>query len=163
MKRIEYVLDSAAAVAIVLLCLLITTNIVSREFLLMGMPDIMIAVQELMVATILFPLASATAARAHIAIEVIANLFPAALNRWIAVFAALIGVGLACILLMAGWFEFWKAFNSPSHYGGTFHWPKWPSRLLFVLAFVFFLIRLVQILWVDLRAAITGQPAPEKL
>ena len=30
-------------------------------------------------------------------------------------------------------------------------------------AFVFFLIRLVQILWVDLRAAITGQPAPEKL
>jgi len=163
MKRIEYVLDSAAAVAIVALCLLISANIFSRELLLTGVPDIIVIVQELMVATILFPLASATANRAHIAIEVIANAFPAGLNRWIAVFAALIGVGLGSLLLLAGWFEFWKAFNSPGHYGGTFHWPKWPSRLLFVLAFVFFLIRLVQILWVDLRAAVTGQPAPEKL
>ncbi len=163
MKRIEYVLDSAAAIASVALCILIVANIVSRELLLTGMPDIMIAVQELMVAAILFPLAGATAARAHIAIEVIANFFPDGLNRWIAVLAALIGVCLAGVLLMAGWFEFWKAFNSPSHYGGMLHWPKWPSRLLFVLAVAFFLIRLIQVLWVDLRAALTGQPAPEKL
>lgn len=163
MKRIEYVLDTAAAVAIVALCLLIAANIFSRELLLTGVPDIIIAVQELMVAAILFPLASATAARAHIAIEVIASHFPDGLNRWIAVFAALIGVFLGCVLLTAGWFEFWKAFNSHAHYGGFYHWPKWPSRLLFVLAFVFFVIRLVQILWVDTRAALTGQPAPEKL
>ncbi|WP_375688313.1 TRAP transporter small permease [Pseudooceanicola sp. LIPI14-2-Ac024] len=163
MKRIEYVLDTAAAVAIVTLCILIVANIATREILKTGVPDIIIAVQELMVPAILFPLASATAARAHIAIEVIASHFPAGVNRWIAVLAAFIGVFLGAVLLTAGWFEFWKAFNSHAHYGGTYHWPKWPSRFLFVLAFLFFLIRLVQILWVDTRAALTGQPAPEKL
>lgn len=163
MKRIEHLLNSMAAIAIVALCILIVANIVSREALKSGVPDIIVMVQELMVAAILFPLASATAARAHIAIEVIANLFPDALNRWIAVLAALIGVALGVVLLLAGWAEFWKAFNSPAHYGGAFHWPKWPSRGLFVLAFAFFLIRLLHVLWVDLRAALTGRAAPERL
>lgn len=162
MKRIEHLLDTLAATAIVALCLLIVANILFREVLMSGMPDIMIAVQELMVAAILFPLAGATAARAHIAIEVIANMFPDWLNRWIAVFAGLIGLGLALVLLYAGWGEFWKTFNSTAHYGGIYQWPKWPSRALFVLAFVFFALRVAHVFWVDLRAALAGRPAPEK-
>ena len=163
MKRIEHLLDTVAAIAIVLLGLLITLNVVAREVIQTGVPDIIMMVKELMIAAILFPLAGATAARAHIAIEVIANLFPAGLNRWIAVFAALIGVLIASVLLLAGWMEFWKTFNSNAHYGGTFHWPKWPGRALFVVAIAFFQLRLLNVLWVDLRAALTGQPAPEKL
>lgn len=163
MKRIEHVLDTVAAIAIVLLGILITANIVAREVIQTGVPDIMIMVQELMIPAILFPLAGATAARAHIAIEVIANFFPAVLNRWIAVLAALIGVVIATVLLLAGWMEFWKTFNSNAHYGGTFFWPKWPGRALFVIAIAFFEIRLIHVLWVDLRAALRGQPAPEKL
>ena len=163
MKRIEHFLDTVAAIAIVLLGLLITLNVVAREVIQTGVPDIIIMVKELMIAAILFPLAGATAARAHIAIEVIANFFPAGLNRWIAVFAALIGVLIASVLLLAGWMEFWKTFNSNAHYGGTFHWPKWPGRALFVVAIAFFQLRLLNVLWVDLRAALTGQPAPEKL
>ncbi|WP_370274301.1 TRAP transporter small permease [Pseudooceanicola nitratireducens] len=163
MKRIEHLLDTVAAIAIVLLCILITANIVAREIIQTGVPDIIIMVQELMIPAILFPLAGATAARAHIAIEVIANLFPAALNRWIAVFAALIGVVIASALLLAGWMEFWKTFNSNAHYGGVFMWPKWPGRALFVIAIAFFEIRLIHVLWVDLRAALSGKPAPEKL
>ena len=89
MKRIEHVLDTVAAIAIVLLGLLITANIIAREVIQTGVPDIMIMVRELMIPAILFPLAGATAARAHIAIEVIANLFPDGLNRWIAVLAGL--------------------------------------------------------------------------
>ncbi|WP_319824041.1 TRAP transporter small permease [Thalassovita sp.] len=163
MKRIEHLLDTMAAVAIVLLGLLITANIVAREVIQTGIPDIMIMVQELMIPAILFPLASATAARAHIGIEVIANLFPKALNRWIAVFAALAGVLIASVLLLAGWMEFWKTFNSNAHYGGIFFWPKWPGRALFVIALAFFELRLFTVFWVDLRAAFTGQPAPETL
>ncbi|MGR3455731.1 TRAP transporter small permease [Pseudooceanicola sp.] len=163
MKRIEHALDTMAAVAIVALCILITANIVAREAIGTGVPDIMTMVQELMVPAILFPLAAATAARGHIAIEVIANLFPAALNRWIAVFAALTGLLIVTVLLMAGWMEFWKTFNSNAHYGGEFMWPKWPSRALFFLAIAIFEIRLIHVLWVDLRAAVTGRPAPETL
>ena len=66
MKRIEHVLDTVAAVAIVLLGLLITANILAREIIHTGVPDIIIMVQELMIPAILFPLAGATAARAHI-------------------------------------------------------------------------------------------------
>lgn len=163
MKRIEHALDTMAAIAIVALCLLITANIVAREAIRTGVPDIIIMVQELMIPAILFPLAAATAARAHIAIEVIANWFPASLNRWIAVMAGLIGVVIATVLLLAGWMEFWKTFNSNAHYGGTFQWPKWPGRALFVLAIVFFELRLLHVLWVDFRAAISGRPAPETL
>lgn len=163
MKRIEHLLDTVAAVAIVLLCLLITLNIIAREVIQTGVPDIIIIVQELMVPAILFPLANATAMRAHIAIEVIANFFPATLNRWIAVLAALTGILVAGVLLFAGWMEFWKTFNSNAHYGGTFHWPKWPSRALFVIAIAIFQLRLLHVFWVDLRAAVTGQPAPETL
>lgn len=163
MKRIEHVLDTMAAVAIVALCILITANIVAREVIKTGVPDIIIMVQELMIPAILFPLAGATAARAHIAIDVIANFFPDTLKRWIAVMAALIGVVIATALLVAGWNEFWKTFNSNAHYGGTFLWPKWPGRALFVLAIALFEIRLLHVLWVDLRAALTGRPAPETL
>jgi TRAP-type C4-dicarboxylate transport system permease small subunit len=163
MKRIEHVLDTLAACAIVALCILITANIVAREVIKTGVPDIIIMVQELMIPAILFPLAAATAARGHIAIDVIANFFPAPLKRWIAVFAALIGVVIATVLLAAGWREFWKTFNSNAHYGGTFLWPKWPGRALFVLAIAIFEIRLLHVLWVDLRAALTGRPAPETL
>jgi TRAP-type C4-dicarboxylate transport system permease small subunit len=163
MRRIEHVLNTVAAVSIMLLCILITSNIFAREVIKSGVPDIIIMVQELMIPAILFPLASATAGRAHIAIDVIANFFPASLKRWIAVFAALIGVLTALALLLAGWMEFWKTFHSNAHYGGAFMWPKWPGRALFVLAFGIFVLRLLHVFWVDLRAALTGQPAPETL
>ena len=162
MKRIEHALDTMAAAAIVALCLLISANILARELIKTGVPDIIIIVQELMIPAILFPLAAATAARSHIAIDVIARHFPAPLRRWIAVFAALIGVVIATALLIAGWTEFWKTFNSNAHYGGTFLWPKWPGRALFVIAIGFFELRLLHVLWSDLRAAVTGQPAPDK-
>ncbi|QOL79399.1 TRAP transporter small permease subunit [Pseudooceanicola spongiae] len=163
MKRIEYLLDSMAAIAILILCLLISANIIAREIFLVGIPDIIVFVQELLVPAILFPLSAATAARAHIAIEFIAAQFPDVMNRWIAVLAALLGLLVATVLLCAGWFEFWKTFSSGTHFGGEFRLPKWPGRALFVLAMLFFEIRLLHILWVDLRAAVTGRPAPEKL
>ena len=163
MKRIEHALDTMAAIAIVLLCILISLNIVAREVLKTGVPDIIVIVQELMIPAILFPLAAATAVRGHIAIDVIADHFPASLKRWIAVFAALIGLLIASVLLLAGWTEFWKTFHSNAHFGGTFMWPKWPGRALFVVAIAFFELRLLHVLYVDLRAAITGRPAPETL
>jgi TRAP-type C4-dicarboxylate transport system permease small subunit len=162
-KRIEFVLDTVGAVAVVLLCLLITANIVAREVLLVGIPDSMIMVRELMVPAILFPLSAATAKRAHVAIEFIANQFPDGLNRWIAVLAAAIGLIVVTTLLVAGWFEFSKNFASGAHYGGEFQIPKWPSRALFVLAIGTFWLRLFQVLWVDLRAAVAGTPAPAEL
>lgn len=160
LKRIEFMLDTLAAVAVVILCLLITANIISREIFSVGIPDSIIMVRELMVPAILFPLSAATANRAHVAVEFIANHFPDGLNRWIAVLAGVIGITTVTVLLLAGWFEFSKNYSSGAHYGGEFQLPKWPSRALFVMAIGVFWIRLVHVFWADLKAAVSGKPAP---
>ena len=161
--RIEFILETLGAISIVLLCVLIVAIIVCREFFGFGVPDGIIIVREFMVPAILFPLSAATAKRAHVSIEVIANLFPDALNRWIAVFAALVGILLVSALLMGGWEQFTRALARGSHHGGDLFIPKWISRGAYVLAFGFVLLRLLTILWVDLRAAVTGRPAPAAL
>ncbi|MEM8870428.1 MAG: TRAP transporter small permease [Pseudomonadota bacterium] len=162
-KRIEFTLDTLGAIAVVLLCTLIVVSVFCREVLGFGVPDSIIMVRELMVPAILFPLSSATSRRAHVSIEVIANHFPAALNRWIAVLAALIGLIIVVTLLNSGWAQFTKNWANGAHYGGDFNLPKWPSRAVFVIAFFFVTLRLLQTLWVDLVAAFTGQPAPATL
>lgn len=158
-KRVEFVFETIGAISVVVLCLLIVAIVICREFFGFGVPDGIIIVRELMVLAILFPLSAATAKRAHVSIEVIANLFPDALNRWIAVFAALVGVVLVTALLLGGWEQFTKAFESGSHHGGDLFIPKWISRGAFVLAFGFVLLRMLNIFWVDLRAAVMGRPA----
>jgi TRAP-type C4-dicarboxylate transport system permease small subunit len=162
-RRLDLTLDTIAALAIIAMCLLIVTNVISRELLQIGVPDLIILVRELMVPAILFPLTRATANRAHVAIEFLAQHFPDGLNRWIAVFAALLGLLTAVMLLIAGGLEFWNTFRSGAEYPGEFAIPKWPSRAMFVLAMAFFVMRLFQIFWIDLLAAATGRPAPETL
>ncbi len=156
-------LDSIAALAVVALCLLIVANVVSRQFFAQGLPDVVILVRELMVPAILFPLSSATATRAHVAIEFIAQFLPAAFNRWVAVFAGLIGLGLAVMLIIAGWEQLSAAWRTGSHYSGAFDVPKWPSRLSFVIAVGFFALNLALVLAQDVKAAVTGRPAPDTL
>jgi TRAP-type C4-dicarboxylate transport system permease small subunit len=162
-KRIEHLLDTLGAIAILALCILIVATIFTREVFGFGLPDSIVLVRELMVPAILFPLCAATSRRSHIAIEVISNHFPDGLNRWIAVLAALIGILVVGALIAAGWMQFTKTWAQGSHYSGDFSIPKWPSRALYTLAFAFVFLRLVQQFWVDLKAAMSGQPAPDVL
>jgi len=159
-KRIEFILDTLGAIAVVILCLVITCIVFWREFLGVGFPDGIIMVRELMVPAILFPLSATTAKRAHVSIEVIANWFPDSLNRWIAVLAAALGLFVVVVLIYAGALQLEKTWSNGAHHGGDFKIPKWPSRLVYVLAFTFVALRMAQILWLDLKAALTGTPAP---
>lgn len=159
LKRIEFVLESLGAIAILCLCILIVAIVTCREFFGFAVPDGIIIVRELMVPAILFPLSAATAKRAHVSIEVIANLFPASLNRWIAVFAALVGLLLVTVLFVGGLQQFETTLLRGSHQGGDLFIPKWISRGAFVLAFGFVLLRLLHILWVDLTGAVNGRSA----
>lgn len=159
-KFLGTALDSIAAVSVVLLCLLIVSNVISRQFLDSGVPDSTLLVKELMIPTILFPLASATANRAHVAIDFFAQYFPTRVNFWVAVFSGLVGLLVAAVLLVAGWQELVENFTSGAKYASDFDLPKWPSRAVFVLAIIFFVLRLGQVLWQDLTAAVTGIPAP---
>ena len=68
-----------------------------------------------------------------------------------AIFAGLLGLGLAAVLVWAGWTEFARNWASGAHYGGELNVPKWPSRALFTLAAGFFALAALQVLWEDLR------------
>lgn len=158
LRRIEFILDTLGAIAVILLCVLIVAIVIGREFVAVAVPDGIILVRELMVPAILFPLSAATARRAHVSIEVIANLFPDALNRWIAVFAALVGLTIVSALLVGGWLQFSKTWLNGAHHGGDLFIPKWISRGAFVLAFFFVFLRMLHILWTDFQVAVRGKP-----
>ncbi|MEM9247114.1 MAG: TRAP transporter small permease [Pseudomonadota bacterium] len=163
LKRTEFLLDTLGAVAVALLCLLIVTTVFAREVFALAVPDSIILVRELMVPAILFPLSAATSRRAHVAIDLFANHFSAAVNRWIAALAALIGIVIVATLVVAGWQQFANTWTNGAHHGGDFLIPKWISRAAYFIAFGFVLMRMVQMFVVDLRAALTGQPAPAEL
>lgn len=163
LKRTELVLDTLGAIAVALLCLLIVVTVCAREIFAFAVPDSIILVRELMVPAILFPLSAATSRRAHVAIDLFANHFPDAANRWIAAFAALVGIVIVTTLVVAGWQQFLNNWGNGAHHGGDFLIPKWISRAAYFVAFSFVLVRMIQIFFVDLRAAVTGQPAPAEL
>ncbi|MEM8694131.1 MAG: TRAP transporter small permease [Pseudomonadota bacterium] len=162
-KRAEFLLDTLGAIAVALLCLLIVVTVFSREAFAYAIPDSIILVRELMVPAILFPLSATTSRRAHVAIDLFANHFPDALNRWIAAVAALIGIVIVAALVVAGWQQFVNNWNNGAHHGGDFLIPKWISRAAYFVAFGFVLMRMIQMFFLDLRAALTGQPAPAEL
>ncbi|MEM9181117.1 MAG: TRAP transporter small permease [Pseudomonadota bacterium] len=163
LKKTEFLLDTLGAIAVALLCLLIVVTVFAREAFALAVPDSIILVRELMVPAILFPLSAATSRRAHVAIDLFANHFPDALNRWIAAIAALIGIVIVATLVLAGWEQLVKTWGNGAHHGGDFLIPKWISRAAYFIAFGFVLVRMVQMFFVDLRSAITGQPAPAEL
>ena len=163
LKKSEYLLDTLGAIAVALMCLLIFATVVAREAFAIAVPDSIILVRELMVPAILLPLSAATSKRAHVAIDLFANHFPDALNRWIAAFAALIGIVIVATLVIAGWQQFVNTWNNGAHHGGDLLIQKWISRGAYFVAFGFVLIRMIQLFIVDLRAAITGQAAPAEL
>ena len=53
--------------------LVITVNVIGRQLFGLAVPDIVIIVRELMIPTIVFPLAVATANRAHIAVTFVTD------------------------------------------------------------------------------------------
>ena len=63
-------------------------------------------------------------------------------------------------LVVGGWQQFAKTLESGAHHGGDLFIPKWISRGAFVLAFFVVMLRMAQILWIDLVAAIRGRAAP---
>ena len=162
-NKLEATLDTLGAIAIAALCLLIVGSVFTREILGFGIPDNLILVRELMVPAILFPLSATTSRRAHVSIEVLAQHFDDGLNRWIAVFAALCGLIILIALFSASWLQFTKTWASGAHHGGDLLIPKWITRGICVFAFFLTTLRLFQILWIDLKAAITGVPAPKTL
>lgn len=154
--RVESVLLALGALAVMLLGLLIAGNVAARALLGTSLPDSVIMVQELMVAAILLPLAAATAARAHVSVEVVSNLMGARARSWLIVFGSVVGMLALLPLLYAGWRELASTWASGSFYFGDLGLPKWPGRLLFVIGIAACWLRLLVLVVRDTRRILAG-------
>jgi TRAP-type C4-dicarboxylate transport system permease small subunit len=103
MRRIEAALLAIAALCIVLLGVVITANVVGRQFFGAGVPDAIVLVRELMVGVVVLPLAYVTAERAHISVEFVFNMVGARAKRAMTAFASLFAALSVPFILLAAW------------------------------------------------------------
>lgn len=156
MSRLEDVLLGLGAAAVIALGLMIGLNVLLREAFGTQLPDGVTLVRELMVAAILLPLASATAARAHVSVEFITNRFPARARSWLIVMGSVIGVLALAPLLYAGSRELWSAISTGAFFYGDLNLPRWPGRLLFVVGILACMVRLGMLAVGDMRTIRDG-------
>ena len=156
LKRIESVLWSLGALAVIALGLMITANVAARAIFQTGIPDSVIIVQDLMVAAIVLPLGAATAARAHVAVEFVTNKLSPRARSYLIVFGSLVGMFALLPLLFAGWREFTGTWQKGSFYFGDLGVPKWPGRLIFLIGNAVCWVRLAELPIRDTRTLLAG-------
>lgn len=155
--NLEKILLGLGALAVIMLGVLITSNVVARALFASSVPDSVTMVRELMVAAILLPLASATAARAHVSVAFITDRFPPQLRSWLIVMGTFVGLIALAPLIYAGGREFLSVWTKGSYYYGDLNLPKWPGLLLFVVGIAAAWLRLLELLVRDLRTVLSGK------
>ena len=150
MKAIERVMLEFAVVSTLALALAITANVAGRQLFGWSVPDIVIIVRELMIPTIILPLAAATANRAHIAVTFVTDrMSPRARGRLI-VFGWFVALLAMLPLIYASWRNLSGSWSSGEFYDGLLSIPRWPMKLAFLLGLVMMTIRLVLVAREDL-------------
>ncbi|WP_425073593.1 TRAP transporter small permease [Sagittula sp. S175] len=158
LRRIERLLVDLSIAAVLALGALITANVLLRALFNSGIPDSTVLVAELMVAAVILPLAATTTARAHIAVEVIADRLPARVSDGLIVFGSVFGLLALAPMIWAGWHEALGAIEKGSFFFGELHLPKWPGRVIFLGGMVVCWLRLAVMVVGDLRRMRAGLP-----
>ncbi len=146
----------AAGLALVLLCAIVTINVVSRWLWHALIPDDILLVSELMLVVILGPIALVTAEREHIAVTVFTQRFvegQAGQGRWgqgarrfCDGLGYLAGIAFFGFLLAAFWTLLAKSWRTGEYYDGLLNIPQWPGLAFATLAVAGVIGRLVYLL-----------------
>lgn len=156
LKALEGLLLNLAVAAVIALGLMITASVISRALFNFAIPDTIVIVRELMVAAIVLPLAAATLARSHVAVEFISNRLPLRTQAWLTVLGSFIGLLALMPLIYAGVREFSHTFTSGGFFYGDLNLPKWPGRLIFLIGISVCWLRLLVLMLGDIRSALAG-------
>lgn len=153
---LEKILLALGAIAVILLGVLITSNVIARAVFNTFIPDSVIMVRELMVAAILLPLGAATAQRAHVSVAFLTDRFPARWRSWLIVAGSLVGMIAFAPLLYKGVDELVTVIDRGSFFSGDLDLPKWPGHLFFVLGLAAAWLRLAELFIRDLITVSRG-------
>lgn len=143
MKAIERIMLEFAVISALALALGITANVIGRQFFGWAVPDIVIIVRELMIPTIVFPLAAATANRSHIAVTFLTNMMTPRARGALIVMGWLVALLVMIPLIYASWRNFAGSWNSSEFYDGLLRIPRWPMKLAFLAGLIAMTIRLM--------------------
>ena len=108
-------------------------------------PDVVVLVRELMIPTIMLPLAAATANRAHIAVTFVTDRMSPGWRGRMIVLGWIVGLIAVLPLLYASWRDLSAAWSSGEFYDGLLGIPRWPMRLVFLLGLVAMWVRLAMV------------------
>ncbi|WP_299360393.1 TRAP transporter small permease [uncultured Paracoccus sp.] len=150
MKTIERVMLELAVVSTIALTLAITASVIGRQLFGWSLPDIVIIVRELMIPTIMLPLAAATANRAHIAVTFVTDRMSPGLRGALIVMGWIVALIAVMPLMYASWRDLSSTWISGEFYDGQLGLPRWPMRAVFLIGLIFMTIRLAMLAVQDL-------------
>lgn len=150
MRAIERVMLEFAVIAALALALLISANVIARGVFGLAVPDIVILVRELMVPTIMLPLAAATANRAHIAVTFVTDRMSPRWRGRMIVAGWVVALIAVLPIIYASGRDLLLSWRSGEFYDGLLAVPRWPMRLVFLLGLLAMWIRLAMVAVSDL-------------
>jgi len=150
MKAIERIMLEFSVLAALALTLLITANVIGRQFFNQSVPDIVIIVRELMVPTIVLPLAAATANRAHIAVTFVTDSLSPRARGVLIIMGWCIALLAMLPLIYASWRNLSGSWRSGEFYDGLLGIPRWPMKLVFLVGLLMMGVRLALVALEDI-------------
>lgn len=145
MKAIERIMLELAVVSAIALALVITVSVIGRQVFGWALPDVVVIVRELMIPTIVLPLAAATANRAHIAVTFVTDRMSPGLRGALIVFGWMIALLAMLPLIYASYRSFASSWHSAEFYDGQLSIKRWPMKLVFLIGLLVMTIRLVMV------------------
>ncbi|WP_424934749.1 TRAP transporter small permease [Amaricoccus macauensis] len=145
MKAIERLMLEFATLSAILLAIFITAAVVSRQVFGTSLPDVVIIVRELMIPTILLPMAAATTHRAHIAVTFVTDRASPGLRGALIVFGWVFALLAMVPLIYASYRSLASSWSSGEFYDGILGIKRWPMKAVFLIGLVMMAIRLALI------------------
>lgn len=152
LQRIEQLLLLIACLAILAICAIIFSGVVTRAVFNWSLPDAEVMVRELMIAAMILPLAYVTARRTHISVDVFVSMMPDRAKPWIDVLGSVIGLLVLLPIAYGGWKAFNTAWWDGNYFYGEFDLPEWPGKFAFFLGYVVFVARLAALVFIDIKS-----------
>lgn len=143
MKRLELILVEMATLSIIILALLIFADVAAVVVFNSYIPDVVIIARELMVLAIILPLAATTSNKAHISVEVIANLMPEKVVKRLITFGYFFAAVAIVPLTFVAIKDLVQQVDTGELFYGDLQLPVWPGRLAFSIGMTMCLLRLI--------------------
>lgn len=154
--RYERWLTDLSALAIIVLCCVITITVVSRWIYRSLIPDDVLLVRELMVLVILLPMAAVSAKRAQIAVTVFTKSVKGRGDSFLKLLGNTAGLCFAGVLFIAALRMLSRSWESGDYYDGDLYIPMWVGNAFYALGLFAFLVRLVSNWIADIQSVVRG-------